>query len=56
MGVTNNLKRRMQEHKTKLNKGFTEKYNVFKLVSCLRSERHGNSCWIGNDGFLPSQE
>ncbi len=31
-GVTNNLVRRMHEHKTKFNKGFTAKYNVCKLV------------------------
>ena len=31
-GVTNNLARRVFEHKRKLNKGFTEKYNVDKLV------------------------
>jgi len=31
-GVTNNLKRRMSEHKTKLNKGFTARYNISKLV------------------------
>jgi putative endonuclease len=31
-GVTNNLQRRIQEHKTKFNKGFTAKYNVSKLV------------------------
>ncbi|MDD5341782.1 MAG: GIY-YIG nuclease family protein [Patescibacteria group bacterium] len=32
IGVTNNLERRIFEHKTKFNKGFTEKYNVSKLV------------------------
>lgn len=31
-GVTNNLERRMFEHKNKRNTGFTEKYNVCKLV------------------------
>ncbi len=32
VGVTNNLRRRIYEHKNKLIKGFTEKYNVNKLV------------------------
>ena len=31
-GVTSNLERRMYEHKNKLIKGFTKKYNVTKLV------------------------
>ena len=31
-GVTNNLERRLYEHKNKSIKGFTEKYNVKKLV------------------------
>ncbi len=31
-GVTNDLKRRVHEHKTKLLEGFTKKYNVDKLV------------------------
>jgi len=32
IGVTSNLKKRIFEHKEKLAKGFTEKYNVDKLV------------------------
>jgi len=31
-GVTNNLTRRITEHKNKLINGFTEKYNINKLV------------------------
>ena len=32
LGVTNNLRRRVAEHKAKINKGFTYKYNCDKLV------------------------
>lgn len=32
VGFTNDLKRRVYEHQKKLVKGFTEKYNVNKLV------------------------
>lgn len=31
-GVTNDLKRRILEHKNKIIKGFTKRYNVDKLV------------------------
>ena len=31
-GVTNDLERRCYEHKHKLVKGFTQKYNVNKLI------------------------
>ncbi len=31
-GVTNNIERRVQEHKNKVNKCFTSKYNCSKLV------------------------
>jgi len=32
IGVTTNLKRRLYEHKNKIYKGFTEKYNVNMLL------------------------
>jgi len=32
IGVTNNLERRIYEHKNKLIKGFTERYNINRLV------------------------
>ena len=32
VGVTNNLERRLYEHKNKLADGFTKKYNINKLV------------------------
>lgn len=32
IGVTNNILRRIYEHKTKQNKGFSAKYNLNKLV------------------------
>jgi putative endonuclease len=32
IGVTNDLIRRIAEHRLKLTKGFTKKYDVFKLV------------------------
>ena len=32
VGVTNNLERRVYEHKHKLADGFTKKYNISKLV------------------------
>ena len=31
-GVTNDLEKRLFQHKNKLNKGFTEKYSINRLV------------------------
>ena len=38
IGVTNNLLRRVKEHKDKIVKGFTEKYGVDKLVYYEQTE------------------
>lgn len=32
IGITDDIKRRLYEHKNKLNEGFTSRYNVHKLV------------------------
>lgn len=32
IGVTNDLERRVLEHKKKINKGFTSRYNIDKLM------------------------
>lgn len=38
IGVTNNLERRIYEHKNKLTEGFTKKYNINKLVYFEQTE------------------
>jgi len=42
-GVTNNLERRVFEHKQKLLKGFTQKYNVKKIVYFETTENIQNA-------------
>ncbi|MBU4017079.1 GIY-YIG nuclease family protein [Patescibacteria group bacterium] len=32
IGITSNLIKRLWEHKNKVVKGFTEKYNIYKLI------------------------
>ena len=34
IGITNNIRRRVYEHKTGVFEGFTKKYRVHKLVYC----------------------
>jgi putative endonuclease len=43
IGVTNNLKRRMQEHKRKLVDGFTQKYDLTRLVYVEQFEYIANA-------------
>ncbi len=42
-GVTNDVKRRIFEHKLKLLKGFTKKYNIDKLVFCEKFNASGDA-------------
>ena len=39
-GVTNNIYRRTFEHKQKINNGFSERYNLYKLVYVENYKRH----------------
>ena len=43
IGVTNNIARRVWEHKNKIEKGFTEKYNCTKLVYCEETDNVTNA-------------
>jgi len=53
-GITNNLERRVWEHKQKIIQGFTKKYNIEKLVyfevfedvlEAIRREKQ-IKCWV----------
>jgi putative endonuclease len=52
IGVTNNLERRIYEHKNKLVPGFTAKYNVNKLVYC--EETHNARVAIAREKQIKS--
>lgn len=43
IGMTNNLERRLCEHRNKLVEGFTRKYNVNKLVQIRK--RYSGRTW-----------
>lgn len=38
IGITNNIVRRINEHKSGISDGFTKKYNVKRLVYCESTE------------------
>ena len=43
IGFTNDLSRRIQEHKTKATKGFTSKYHIKRLVYYEQFENSSNA-------------
>lgn len=43
IGVTNDLKRRVFEHKSKLVKGFTSKYGLDRLIYCEKFQQINNA-------------
>lgn len=42
-GVTNDIMRRTSEHRQKLNDGFSERYNAYKLVYVESCSRHADA-------------
>jgi putative endonuclease len=44
-GMTNDLKRRVYEHKNKLHEGFTKKYNVNQLVYYEAGDEAAGAIW-----------
>lgn len=55
-GVTNNLKRRCYEHKQKIVKGFTQKYNVDRLVCFEKFDSIGYRKGKTNQGIFTGKE
>ena len=49
IGVTNNLMRRVYEHKTKRIEGFTKKYNIPKLVYYEEYKYIDKAIWRENN-------
>ena len=57
VGVTNDLVRRLYEHKNKLVSGFTKKYNVSKLVYFEETKDvHSALAREGNQEMAPGEE
>ena len=65
IGVTNNLERRVYEHKNNVVKGFTSKYSVHQLVyyeetndiyAALRREKQLKTCPHANGEMEPQME
>ena len=42
-GVTNDIERRVREHKEGINEGFTQRYRINRLVYCERFRYIGNA-------------
>ncbi|MFS4494145.1 GIY-YIG nuclease family protein [Maribacter sp. 2308TA10-17] len=43
VGMTNNLKLRLEQHQSKNNKGFTKKYSTYKLVYFEKTQYVNNA-------------
>ncbi|MGB0925244.1 MAG: GIY-YIG nuclease family protein, partial [Minisyncoccia bacterium] len=55
IGVTNNLIRRIYEHRGKLTSGFTEKYNCTKLIYFEETNNCILKFYVVENAALPKQ-